>query len=203
MGYVVIDNFFDDPIKEREKAMKAEYKDVKHNGLMYRGIAIDDDGPGFEKLKTEIKLEEKITETTCFYRRYLKGYKSETFIHSDVLIGQVSAIAYLTPEKHCTGGLAFWRHKALGWHGHPDNELQKALGIDGNRIFDMIYKDGFEEDMWEMVEYVPVTFNRCVIFSSHEYHSRYPMVPPGDTMEDCRLIKVYFFNHEVPTDTIR
>jgi len=185
----VVENWFEDPKKERETALSSQYKDIDHNGLMYRGICKQTDDQGFQKI--EEATGQKIPKRECMYRRYLPEYKNETFIHNDVLIATFTCIVFLTQPEHCNGGLAFWKHALLGWQSQPVKEDADRYGI-GDEYWKLVYQDGFDEKKWEMTEYIPMGFNRAVIFWGPMFHSRYPQAPIGTEFNDCRLIKTYF-----------
>lgn len=197
-AYIAIDNFLADPMKERERALAARYQEVSHNGVRYRGIARTED------LEVQARLDEIIagpgaraSESTCFWRRYLAGEASETFIHSDVQIGHFTAILYLSLPEHCKGGLAFWRHRTYGWHAHPDPKSLAVQGLrDNEALWKSVHEDGFDEFKWELWEYAPIYFNRLVIFSSPSFHSRYPRQAFGTELGNSRLIKTWFLKYD-------
>jgi len=190
MNHIVIDNFLSDPKTERELALSAEYHDIEHRGLNYRGISPVEDPSSFERIEKAVGM--KLPKRECIYRRYLPEYKNETHIHNDCLIATFTGICFLTPPEHCKGGLAFWKHRALGWEAQPMPEAHLRFGFKDDDYYLQVHKDGFDEDRWKMVDYVPMQFNRMVIFWGPRYHSRYPKDPPGTGMKDCRLIKVFF-----------
>lgn len=191
MNCVVVDNWFADPMAERKAALAATYHDIEHRGLNYRGISPVEDAKSFQRI--EEAVGHKLPKRECIYRRYLPEYKNETHIHNDCLIATFTGIVFLTPPEHCKGGLAMWKHKALGWEAQPDQETLRRLGLVGaDEYFKQVYQDGFDEKRWEMTDYVPMAFNRMVIFWGPRFHSRYPKDPPGTNMDDCRLIKVFF-----------
>jgi hypothetical protein len=192
MKVCVIDNFLADPMAEREKALAASYVPVNHNGIDYRGIALTEDVENRERIAKTLGIEAN-GDWTTFWRRNLEGEASETYIHSDAMIGDYSAILYLSLPEHCRGGTAFWRHKLYGWYMQPTLEEVEALGLDDTpALWDSVYQDGFIEKKWEMVDYVPMAFNRLIIFHSKRFHSRYPKESFGGAVSDGRLIKVFF-----------
>lgn len=190
MSHIVVNNFFKDPMAERKAALAAEYSQIEHNGLQYSGISPCSDNSSFKRI--EKLLGTKLPVRECIYRRYLPEYKNETHIHNDCLIATFTGIVFLTPPEHCKGGLAFWKHRALGWKAQPTAEDVASFGFKNDAYSLQVYQDGFDEDRWEMIDYVPMAFNRLVLFWGPMYHSRYPKDPPGTGMDDCRLIKVFF-----------
>jgi hypothetical protein len=196
MKVFVVDDFLKDPHKERSRALAADFRTVRHNGVEYRGIAETSDA------EVEARLDELIgfgpaKERVCFWRSYLADEESETYIHSDVQIGHLTAILYLSLPEHAKGGLAFWRHKLYGWSAHPDAPTLERQGLrDTPELWDSVWKDGFDEFKWEMEDYVPIYFNRLVLFASPRFHSRYPKRAFGTSVADGRLIKTWFLKYD-------
>jgi hypothetical protein len=182
MQVFVIDNFLKLPELERERALKRKYKTHEHNGVKYRGIALTEDLRNLHRI--ENLVDAKFKEHTIYYRRYLEREENETYIHSDILIGTVTAILYLNPE--CKGGTAFWRHKTHGFDHHENREDRD------DAFWKQIYEDGFHEDRWEMTQLVEMKFNRLLLFHSPMYHSRYPKQSFGKKLSNSRLVKVFF-----------
>lgn len=188
----VVENFLKDPISERDRALAATYSPICHNGLNYQGIAMTTDEASENKLRLLCGTNGGVFET--FWRRYLADEESETFIHNDIEIGHHSAILFLNSPEQCKGGVAFWRHKLYGWHRQPTAQELEVRGLEDTKEFwQSLYQDGFHEKKWEMVEYVPMAFNRLVLFDSNLFHSRYPKRAFGTDIHSARLIKTFFF----------
>lgn len=196
MKVLVIDDFLADPMAERNRALAAEFKRETHNGLTYRGIAKTQDPENTERLE-KILGYGKAKEVIAMWRRYLASEESETYIHSDVQIGTFTAILYLSLPEQCKGGIAFWRHRTYGWHQQPAVELLTHQGLrDTPELWDSVWKDGMDEFKWEMTDYVPIHFNRMVIFYSPRFHSRYPKKSFGTDISNSRLIKTFFLKYD-------
>lgn len=192
-NFISIDGFLEDPIKERETALKSEYKTIKHNELSYRGISIVQDEKSLDKIGEILGVKIAKDQSEAMYRRYFSSEVNETYIHSDVLIAHYTGILFLSDPKNCSGGTAFWKHKKLGIDKHPSPEELVALGIpDTKETWDSVYQDGFDESKWTMTGAAQMKFNRLVLFEGPKYHSRYPMKTFGTTLDDSRLIKVFF-----------
>lgn len=194
MLFFTFDNFFSDPIKERELALKAEYKTEEHNGLHYKGIALCKDPENISKIENLLS-EKLLGESTVYYRRYLESEEGETYIHSDSQIGRYTCIAYLTEDELCQGGTAFWRHRKYGWEFQPTKDEMHRLGLkDSKEFWDEIYQDGFDETKWELLGVAPMKYNRAIVFDSRRFHSRYPKRSFGHEVSTSRLVKVFFLN---------
>lgn len=187
----VIENFMEDPIAEREKALASTYKTVEHNGLNYRGISLQEDKESYEKIQKVFGFEKVTFE--CFYRRYMAGEENETYIHNDSNISTITGVLFLNEPSQCRGGTAFWKHKLYGWDCQPTKEEIEAKGLrDTKELWDKVYQDGFEEFKWQMTDYVPLAFNRLILFGGKRFHSRYPKEAFGTEIGNARLVKVFF-----------
>lgn len=187
-----VPNFFADPMHERELALKATYTSEVHNGLTYNGVSEVSDPESVAKIAKLVGVP-GFSEVRCGYRRYLKEDKQDTYIHNDVLISDFTLVVFLTLPQDCHGGLAFWRHKMSGWENQPTPEQLAHSGLPNKQeIWDQIYREGADEDLWEMNYYVPMHFNHGVLFWGPKFHSRYPKEWPGESIETARLIKVFF-----------
>lgn len=190
-----VENFFEDPIKEREKALSKVYEHAKYSGEGYRV-----DVPGVSRTEDEyswFKIEETLgvtfSEKLCFYRRYLSEEWKETYIHSDDGMASFTGIAFLNTPEQCAGGTAIWKHQKYRLQSNPTLGELLSVGINSpEKFFEDVHKDGFEEKNWEMVDFAEMRFNRLILFPSALYHSRYPMRSFGTGLGDSRLIKVFF-----------
>lgn len=198
MRALVFDNWLSEPEKERELALNAPYEKVTHNGVTYTGIAPTEDHTQFAALNALLGIGN--ATTVCYWRRYIDAEENApqdpnrwTWIHSDSEMGSVTAVLTLTLPKDCQGGLAFWRHKAYGWATTPTPEEMRLMGLrDESALWDRLKKEGEDPFHWEMTEYVPLAFNRLIVFSAPRFHSRYPKVWPALTGDKARLIKSFF-----------
>lgn len=187
----VQESFFADPDKERSHALSSNFSKVKHNSLDYPGIAEVADPGAVEQLQKIIGAE--IDSSKIVYRRYLKNDHQSTWIHADSNLSDWTAVCFLTRKKDCNGGIGFWKHREYGWDFHPTTDEIKAAGKEDTKEFwDSLLKDGLEEKKWRMVEYVPMEFNRLVLFPSSAFHARIPKLQSTRELENARLIKTYF-----------
>jgi hypothetical protein len=191
MRSITIENFFQSPGKEREAALASTFSRVEHNGIDYNGISEVSDPEGIARLEKIIGIE--VESAKIVYRRYLKDEPQSTFIHCDANLSDWTCVAFLTSPVACRGGLAFWRHRKTGWEFHPTPEEMKSAGAQNSKEFwDSLLAEGLDASLWQMIEYVPVGFNRAVIFPSAAFHSRWPKESTAVSVENARLIKTYF-----------
>jgi putative lipoic acid-binding regulatory protein len=196
MSFIVIDNFFSDPDKERTAAIEADYTNIDHDGYSYPGMVQISDPDSVKKIVSELG-ESMPKAVTTIYRRYLPHDVQATYIHNDSNIGTYSAVVFLNTAEQCEGsGLAFWQHKETGWYGQPTAQEFAPTGlVDSPALWQGMVEQGMDERRWNLVAAVPMKYNRCVVFDSSKYHSRYPQQAIGEDVTTSRLIKVFFLKY--------
>jgi hypothetical protein len=182
MNILTVDNFLDDPDSERSRALSSKYEKIEHMGTTYNGVEEVESPEQYEKIKTILGAKEGRFHS--YYRRYMDGDGHKEFIHSDLGVGEAIGILFLTAPDDCNGGLAFWKHKKYGIEVEPQ---------DDKRLAAIMKEDGEDESLWEMTDYVPMLFNRLVIFYAPRYHSRYPKSVNKDSIEKTRIIKAFSY----------
>lgn len=192
---IVRNNFLADPAAEREKALAAKYETIVHNGVTYRGMSEQPEGPECAEIRAILGFHRGKIVTG--YRQYLAGQEdpsyTHTYIHADSNIGTYTAILFLNTPEQCRGGTAFWRYKPYNWHMLPTQAELAAQGIDDKpEMWDRLLAEGHEERHWQMHEYVHMCFNRLLIFDARLFHSRFPKQAFGSGVETGRLIKLFF-----------
>lgn len=194
MKVLVLDNFLDDAMEERERALKAEFGTHDVYGKINHSVGYIPNEKHCELFKKALGVE---TGTcTAYYRRYLEGEPMKEYIHNDGNVSNFVGILWLTHPNHCKGGLAFWKHKAYGWEKWPSEVDAKNIGFEfsDETLAKRLLEDGEEESRWEMTDYVPMAFNRLVVFYAGRYHSRYPKNVDAPTMEGSRLVKAFCYS---------
>ena len=193
----VIENFLPDAHTERERALAATYRTTVHNDLTYRGISEQDEGPECARLRQVLNFEGG--HITTGYRRYLEDEENETYIHADADIADWTGVLFLSRPEDSRGGTAFWRYRPYNWLGVPTKEMLLEQGLDdAPNLWKRVLTEGQEERHWQMWDYVPMGFNRLVLFPSALFHSRYPKRAFGTETADSRLIKFYFIKLPAP-----
>jgi hypothetical protein len=175
---IVIDNFLEDPHKEREFALSQDFKVVGNfPGYRTESFATDQDKLAFETI-----MNKNITfwpaQYNGSYQYCTKDYRS--WIHRDRTTS--SAILYLTPNPPPNSGTKIYIHKETGGMFEHDNV---------NGILD---KDSNNMNAWRELDVVENKFNRLVIFQGIQNHMSAEYF--GDNKENGRLMKIYFFNVE-------
>jgi hypothetical protein len=157
MTEIVIDNFLEFPEDYREAALKLEYKSFEFPECTFHGIALG--GPSMQGVERIMKGFPYLQPTMTFFRKSPKGQVEPHYIHSDIDMGQWSAILYLNPDPPKGDGTAFWTHRETGAIGSEIPHERSQEGHSPDKYF----------DRRRLVE---AKFNRLLIFKSSMFHSR-------------------------------
>lgn len=176
---IVIDDFLAGAPAVRNEALCSEFTDWQGpDGEVYKRICIAE-VPGFrEGLQRAVGRVEMLGMA---YRLNYGGEMPNAAIHSDMGWGTHAAVLYLSEGE---GGTAFWRHKATGAIRIRPGDVDLWRRIDG---------DWGDASKWDQVHLCAMRFNRCVIYESELFHSRWPFEAFGADADTGRLIAVAFF----------
>lgn len=131
----------------------------------------------------------KITPLMEYFRLGTAKEEPTTYIHVDSGCGKYAAVWYLSDAPADTvAGTAFWRHKETGLYGLPDAERENA------GFLEKLNADGADESKWTMAGLVGQKFNRCVVYPTSLFHSRYPKEAWGNDTTDGRIVFTCFFD---------
>lgn len=198
---IIVDDFYEDPDSIRNIALNAKYlkfnDDANYPGYeSIQAFYAQDHANRFESL---IKKEIYINPDRYVYGKFrysTSGAKSYSDIHIDS--PKWSAIIYLTLDKDCRGGLGIYKHKKTGILKVPDTEQEfKELGFKDFYDMDLrlVSPDTKNKDAWELVEFIPMKYNRLVLFRGSKYfHSITEKF--GTSVENARLTHSFFFNEK-------
>lgn len=176
----VFDGFVPDPAAYRAEALSREFRsyefpDEQGKPYYFHGIFIPTEPtPVTSKL---CDLFPAAIPTLTFFRKSPLGQEEPHFIHTDIDMGDWSAILYLNPTPPEGDGTSFWTHKATGAIESPipherSKEGRTALG-------------------WDLRQHVPAKFNRLILFPSSFFHSRAIPENWGEG-DEARLTQVTF-----------
>lgn len=172
----VVDDVLTDPHAYRAAALRKAFGDVTLGDQTFRGIA---EAPGAELIAALATIAPDFTPTVSFLRRSPLGQIEPNYIHTDSMMGDMTAIFYLTPQPPPFDGTIFWRHRPTGTTTAPWTE---ALAADARDL-----------SLWELNRHVGALFNRLLLFSADLFHSR--AIPENYGQGDdssARLIQVVF-----------
>lgn len=177
--YRVFDNFLADPDNYRYDALALEYKTYEFPEATFHGIATPTPSDVPAKLSA---MFPHVMPTLSFFRRSPAGQVEPHFIHTDVDMGDWTALLYLNPEPPEGDGTAFWEHLATGaTESAVPHEFSEA---------------GRHPELWKQRFLVKAKFNRLLVFPSAMFHSRAIAENYGEGM-GARLIQVVFGRGEV------
>ncbi|MEM1139893.1 MAG: DUF6445 family protein [Pseudomonadota bacterium] len=202
---IVLDDFFDDPLAVRKQALSLEYPDPKE-GANYPGRTSEQrlalpGGDAFFSRLTQQPLQGAADADHYRFRYSWAGAARRGDVHIDPGV-EWSGIIYLTPDEHCRpeGGTKFFRHKATGAEARPmtDKEAQDKYGFETRVKFleATVAADSLNPDAWDVVDQVPMKFNRCVLFRPWQFHAGGEDFGTG--LEDGRFVQLLFFKQGKP-----
>lgn len=176
----VLDNFLPDPEAYRARALELEYKTLTFGDEPHHGIAMPCDGE--LPLRIAENFRGGLTPTLSFFRKSPRGQQEPLFIHTDLGMGDWSAILYLNPQPPPQDGTAFWIH--LGTNAHE------------SRIAHERTAEGTSPSGWKPWRVVSAKFNRLLMFPSSFFHSRAIFENWGEG-DGARLTQVVFGKGEL------
>ena len=176
----VFDDFLDDPETYRRAALALEYRTYEFEPATFHGIAIPTFGdvPNRDVVPGKIaaRFPDAVPSLT-FFRKSPEGQAEPHFIHTDIDMGDWSAILYLNPDPPTADGTCFWEHRATG---------SRESAIPHERS-----EEGRTADAWRVWRRVSARFNRLVMFPATYFHSRAIFDNWGEGAE-ARLTQVTF-----------
>lgn len=180
--YLVIDNFLPMPNIVRVRALKGAFVDVPLGDDLFKNIqpagitdAVDELRARWPGLRPQLS----------FFRKSPRGQIEPNYVHTDALMGDLTAILYLNPTPALGDGTTFWRYTETG---------EKEPQDDGDRR-----DEWADATKWEQWATVAATFNRLLLFRAPLYHSR--SIPENyGTGDDARLIQVIFLQGTLPVE---
>ena len=185
---IVIDNFYDDPLKVREFALSQKYITKDY----YPGKRTE---TSFSNENIKNKIEEimlpfagKITDFVCNDNANDNGKfqyttsRDRSWIHADIHTDW-GGIVYLTPNAPSSAGTGFY--KLI--NGDIDENTEKNY----NKLCET---HSYDITKWKLVDSVGNVFNRLIIFNSKRFHKSMDYF--GSNINDGRLFQVFFFNTE-------
>ena len=120
------------------------------------------------------------------FRLDYDGELPNSYVHFDGDVSRFAAVYYLNPPSQCRGGTAFWRHRVTGFNAVPPDattDIELAFRIEGNHA-----------DHWMLESIIGMRWNRCLIYPTSYFHSRYPIEGFGSGPPDGRLVAGVFFD---------
>lgn len=184
----IIDDFHPvaKPIALMARSLK--YGPQEWEGHTYKGIGLGYSPEMFYEFLS-IHLGRKITPKLEYFRLGTKEDSATTYIHADSGCAKNAAVWYISEAPDgVVAGTAFWKHLDTGKHG-----LSVADRSDAS-LLASLDSDGADESKWLMTGLCGQKFNRCVVYPTDIFHSRYPKDAWGSGVEDGRIVFTSFFD---------
>ena len=188
-SYLVIDNFYNNPLQTREYILKQHFS-VKGNypGLRTRSYAneaikdiIQKHIYPFAGKITRFPLEN--TDDNYNGAFQYTTSRNRSWIHNDGW-NNWAAVLYLTPDAPVSSGTGIFMYE--------DGTRYSTEVTDKNK--ELIGRDSQDLTKWTLVDRIGNIFNRLIIFNAKQYHSSLDYF--GTNKEDGRLFQVFFFSTE-------
>jgi len=198
-NFLIVDKFYEDPMKIREFALQQEFYE---NSANYKGKRSNKFLFPLVKERFEQLLGTKIinwiipkSANGCFQ---ITDSSHPLVYHSDKQ--SYAAAIYLTPGASMEAGTSFWRDKKYKCRTSPFSSLERdKFNSDEER--DIALSDIYNSDTilnsqyWELVDKVAPLFNRLVIWNGRLIHSASSYKQFGSNEpKDSRLVQLFFFD---------
>jgi hypothetical protein len=172
----ILDNALPDPASYRAAALAMEFRAYDFEQCTFLGIGSGECAAGLvDRLRT---LFPALVPTLTFFRKSPLGQVEPHFIHTDIDMGQWSAILYLNENPPPGDGTSFWTHRQTEEIGSIVPHQRSEEGRTPS-------------DHWELRITIPSRFNRLLIFPSFYFHSRALFENWGES-ESSRFTQVVF-----------
>lgn len=188
---IVVDNFYENPDKVRDFALRQEFKadERYHKGNRTQKSYI----PSWAKDEFSRLLNKQVSAfvgaTGVF--QYCVA-KDNVVYHYDTQ--EYAAMVYLTPNAPLQTGTQTFRSKLTGLYTAATDADVDRLGMSKQEIDKKSFNGNnfYDRHNMELVDSVANVYNRCVIFNARALHAATSYF--GDTKENSRLFHLYFFN---------
>jgi len=197
-SFFVIDDFFDNPMDVRQRALAMTYEPPDPNqnypGRMSAKPML---WPNMDRMFSSFVSEPVAGNTDKLHGYFRITYandKGGSDIHIDT-DNVWAGVLYLTLPEDCRGGTEFYRHKQFGTDHAPldDRDLKLYKARDRLEAMKKVFADrGKDRSKWERTLVLPMKFNRLVLFRSWYWHTAGESF--GDRPENARLVQLFFFN---------
>jgi hypothetical protein len=182
---LVVDDFYPDPDAVAERALASSWS--KPPGVNYPGLVAP---PFQDPAPIAGRFSDLLGGVALRYRHPQGAFRVTTaedmaartsLVHIDS--SDLSAVVYL--GRAPSEGTCFYRHRRLGLERiEPGNprwaEVQTA-----------ITRDTLDAEAWELLEVIPMKYNRLLLFDGKHFHSGARRLT-GETLAQGRLTQNFF-----------
>jgi hypothetical protein len=195
-GFLVIDNFYDDPDAVRAFALTQEYVEDSaiYTGWRSTTRLISESMLARFRLWLGAQVLHADNPHSGSFQYAIRS--NRICIHADPC--SFAGVIYLTPQAPSDSGTSFFRHRSIGaTHGPTAEEASRrntSVEVLRNELFRTnTYNNGDRgmEAVWDQVDRVGNVFNRLVLWDGMRLHAASAYF--GDSLQTGRLVQVFFF----------
>src|SRR5262245_49573384 len=198
-GFLVVDDFYDDPDAVRALALKQHYSEEPAIYTGWRSTARLLSEPMLARFRTLLGARVLHADNPHSGSFQCAVSLNEICIHADPC--SFAGLIYLAPHAPSEAGTSFFRHRALGvTHGPmPADALRRNTSVEVLRdeLFRInTYKNGDPgiNELWDRVDRVGNVYNRLVLWDGMRLHAASAYF--GESLRTGRLVQVFFFDTE-------
>lgn len=195
---IVIDNFHSNPDEVRNYALNLEYPQPE-DSYTYPGK--NSNGQYYSQevhQKFESILNRKLTPAhpNGYFRLSLEEDSYRQDVHVDPS-WEWGAVCYLNTPDQCIdeGGTSFWMHNKTKMERCPQTDegaKNYSYSCSKEVWHTTVYGEGLDRSKWTRYFLSPMKYNRTILFRTDLWHSHNYNF--GDTLQNGRLVQLFFFN---------
>jgi hypothetical protein len=181
----IFDHLLAKPGEYRAQALAQEFKTYDFGHCVFHGIAAGDPAreclidwaparPLVEWIRVVFPM---LKPDLTFFRKSPLGQEEPNDIHTDIDMGDWTALLYLNPEPPEGDGTTFWTHRATQT---GESTIPHERSVEGR-----------DRAAWDMRRHVAGRYNRLLMFRSSLFHSRAILENYG-AGDGARLVQVVF-----------
>lgn len=171
----IVDGALRDPDAYRAAALAGEFRSYDFGHCVFHGINAAP--PSTELINRIHELRPELVPLLSFLRKSPLGQIEPHYIHTDIDMGDWSAILYLNPSPPAEDGTSFWTHRETG-------AIESTVPHERSG-------EGRDPSAWILRDRVAGRFNRLLLFPSSYFHSR-AIHDNWGAGDEARLIQVVF-----------
>lgn len=152
----VFDNFLLNIGEYTAHALKQGFRSYHFDHCSFHGISIVDIDSQVPAMLKE--MYPGAEPTLSFFRKSPEGQVEPHYIHTDVDMGDWSAILYLNIDPPESDGTVFWKHRDTG-------AIESSIPHERS-------SEGLTQAGWQPWRRVEAKWNRLLVFPSRYFHSR-------------------------------
>ena len=187
---VVVDDFYPDPDAVLGRALRLEYR--QESGVNYPGLmaaTFQDVVPimkRFAQLLGGIDIKFQGTQGGFRITTEADMVRRNSLVHLDS--SDFSAVIHLSRQP--MEGTYFYRHRELGLD-YVAPTLRRNAAVE-----EALVRDTLRLEAWEVVDTIPMKYNRLVIFDGKHFHSGARTLT-GAAAADGRITQNFFFDRDL------